>query len=58
MVTNVTGIKSPFNFLLNEIVISYCRSQNVELCHTFKLSMNYLYFYFSLHSPEESTAYT
>jgi hypothetical protein len=43
MLTSITHIESALNFLLNQVLIYYSRSQITELCRVLKTSVSCLY---------------
>jgi hypothetical protein len=43
MVASINLIQSPINFILQEILMRYYHSQILELCHSIKSSVRYLY---------------
>jgi hypothetical protein len=43
MVASITRIQSSFNFLMDQVLICYCRSQMFELCDIVKGSVSYLF---------------
>jgi hypothetical protein len=44
MISSITQVQSPLNFLLNQVLICHNHPQIPELCHIFKVSVLYLYY--------------
>jgi hypothetical protein len=57
MVASIKKIQSPLNFLLNQILNCYYRSQVFALCNSLERCLLFLCHDFDLHSGDRSTTY-